>query len=85
MNLPDHPDINKALKLPIFQDYGFDGWKASPEALEETFLKIVASSLECQMQIATRLERMIAHYGQRISEVPYKGILGELRDRLINR
>ncbi len=36
---------NRALQLPILQDYGFDGWKTTKEELESTFMKIVSRSL----------------------------------------
>ncbi|RMH37850.1 MAG: hypothetical protein D6690_01800 [Nitrospirae bacterium] len=80
MNLPNHPDVNKALKLPIFQDYGIDGWKASTAELEQLFLKVVRSGLERQMAVAQQFKGMIAKNGPRITEVPYKGMLRRLRD-----
>ncbi len=85
MNDPDHPDINKALRLPIFQSYGFDGWKASKEELEATFMKIISSSLEEQRQDAEKMKDLISHYGPLISEGRFKGALGHLLDRLAGR
>ncbi len=82
INIPGHPSINRALQLPILQDYGYDGWKAPTEELESTFMKIVAKSLESQRQQADRLKSLIAHYGPLICEVPYKGALSELIDRI---
>ena len=82
INTADQPEINRTLGLPIFQDYGFDGWKASKEELEEVFIKIVGKSLEEQRQDAEKLRKLISHYGPVITEVPYKGLLGEMRDRM---
>lgn len=82
MNAPDHPDINRMLRLPIFQDYGFDGWKASKDQLERAFIDIVTKSLDRQRQDADKTKSLISHYGPRITEVPYKGVIGELKDRI---
>ena len=80
MNAPDHPNICTTLRQPVLQDYGFDGWKASREEIERTFMDIVIRSLEKQEQDADKLKGLIAHYGPRISEVPYRGLLVGLRD-----
>ncbi len=85
MNATDHPDINRTLKRPIFQDYGFDEWKASREELEATFMEIISTSLEQQRQDADMLKGLISHYGPLITEVPYKGMLADLRDRFTSR
>jgi hypothetical protein len=85
INAPDHPEINRTLGLPIFQDYGFDGWKASKEELEDVFMKIVTKSLEGQRQDADKVRNLISHYGPLITEVPHKGLLGEVRDRIRRR
>ncbi|MDT7041801.1 hypothetical protein [Candidatus Nitronereus thalassa] len=82
INLPDHPDINRALRLPIFQDYGFDGWKASTHEIETTFMKIVSRGLERQRSQADSLKSLISHYGPLISRLPYKGGWSELWDRI---
>ncbi len=81
MNVPDHPEINRTLNLPIFQDYGFDGWKATKEELESTFMKIVSRSLELQRQQADSVKSLIAHFGPLISELPYKGPWSEFMAR----
>ncbi|GBL40134.1 hypothetical protein EMGBD2_13920 [Nitrospirota bacterium] len=39
------------------QDYGIDGWKASREVLEATFLKIIEKTLDRQRQAARADER----------------------------
>jgi hypothetical protein len=82
MNEPDHPDINRTLGLPIFQDYGFDGWKASKDELEDVFMTIVTKSLQRQREDAEKAKSLISHYGPLITEVPYKGLLGDLKDRI---
>lgn len=82
INAPDHPDINRMLRLPIFQDYGFDGWKAAKEELEEAFMDIVSKSLEAERQDAEEAKELISQYGPQITEVPYKGRLAELKDRI---
>lgn len=82
MNLADHPDINRSLHLPIFQDYGFDGWKATTTELETTFMKIVARGLERHRSQADALKGLISHYGPLISNLPYKGIWSEFMDRI---
>jgi len=82
MNISDHPDINRSLKLPIFQDYGFDGWKATTAELESMFMDIVARGLDHQRTQAESLKSLISHYGPLISEVPYKGVLAEFIDRI---
>jgi len=81
VNVKGHPDINSSLKLPIFQDYGFDGWKATKTELESTFIDIVTRGLERQQGQAETLKSLISHYGPLISEVPYRGILSEFMDR----
>ena len=83
MNMPGHPDINHSLKLPIFQDYGFDGWKASKEEIEGTFMKIVSKSLDLQRVHANDIKNIISYYGPRISNVPYKGFFSTMVKRLI--
>lgn len=80
MNVPDHPNICDALDQPVLQDFWFDGWKASREELETTFMKIVSNSLEKQKQEAGTLKGMIAHYGPLISEVPYKGAVARIKE-----
>ena len=82
MNVPDHPDINHSLQLPIFQDYGFDGWKATKTELESTFMDIVGRGLDRQRVQAGTLKSLIAHYGPLITKAPYKGVLSELIDRI---
>ena len=81
INLQDHPDINRSLKLPILQDYGLDGWeRATQVELESAFEDIVMRGLEQQRLQATSLKGLIAHYGPLITEVPYKGPLSEFFD-----
>jgi len=80
MNVPDHPNICYALEQPVLQDFGFDGWKASREELETTFMKIVSNSLEKQRQEAETLKGMIAHYGPLIDKVPYKGAVARMKE-----
>lgn len=82
MNLPEHPDINRSLQLPIFQDYGFDGWKASKTELETTFMDIVNRGLERQRMQADMLKSLISHYGPLIGKAPYKGVFSEWIDRI---
>jgi len=82
MNDPEHPDINRSLKLPLLQDYGIDGWKANKEEIEAAFMKIVSKSLESQQKQADRVKSLIALYGPLITELPYKGMLSELFDRI---
>lgn len=81
MNVPDHPEINGTLHLPIFQDYGFDGWKATKEELESTFMKIVSNSLELQRQQADSVKSLIANFGPLITKLPYKGPWSEFMAR----
>ena len=81
MNVPDHPEINATLQLPILQDYGFDGWKATKEELESTFMKIVSKSLELQRQHADSVKSLISHFGPLIAELPYKGPWSEFMAR----
>lgn len=85
INAPDHPDINRMLKLPIFQNFGLDGWKASREELERLFMQIVTTSLEEQRKDADKAKSLVVHYGTRITEVPYKGLLGEMKDQIGRR
>lgn len=85
MNLPDHPNICTTLKQPVLQDYGFDGWKATRQELETTFMDIVSKSLERQRQDADTLKGMIAQHGPLISEVPFKGVLGEIKEWIRKR
>jgi len=73
---------NRALQLPILQDYGFDRWKATKEELESTFMKIVSRSLKSQRQQADKQKGLIAHYGPLIGEDPFKGMLSEFIDRI---
>lgn len=80
-NVPDHPDINASLQLPLFQDYGIDGWKATKPKLESTFIEIVNRGLDRQRGQADSLKSLISHYGPLISEVPYRGVLSEFLDR----
>ena len=82
INVPDQPEINRTLELPIFQDYGFDGWKGSQEELEDVFMKIITKSLEKQRREAESLKNLVAHYGPLITEVPYKGVFNELKERI---
>ena len=84
INTKDHPEINKARGLPIFQDYGIDGWKASHEVLEATFLKIIEKNLDRQRQAAEQVKRVVSHYGPLITEVPYRGPLGEFTSKVAN-
>ena len=82
-NATDHPvDVNKTRALPIFQDYGIDGWKASREVLEATFLKIIEKNLDRQRQAAEQMKGGVSHYGPVITEVPYRGPLVELGSRV---
>lgn len=83
MNANDHPvDVNKTRALPIFQDYGIDGWKASCEVLEATFLKIIEKNLDRQRQAAEKMKEVVSHYGPLITEVPYKGMIQEMLGRI---
>jgi hypothetical protein len=83
MNAKDHPvDVNKTRALPIFQDYGIDGWKAPVETLESTFMKIIEKNLDRQRQAADKMKSLVAHYGPLITEVPYRGPVKEMWDRL---
>ena len=83
MNANDHPvDVNKTRALPIFQDYGIDGWKASREVLEATFLKIIEKNLDRQRQAAEKMKEVVSHYGPLITEVPYKGMIQEMLGRI---
>jgi hypothetical protein len=82
MNVKDHPDINKTRSLPIFQDYGLDGWKASREVLEATFSKIIEKDLDRQRQAAEKMKGVVSHYGPLITEVPYRGLFAELGSRV---
>jgi len=85
INKPGHPDINHSLKLPIFQDYGFDGWKASKQEIQDTFMKIVSKSLEVQRRHANEMKDIIAVYGPRISHVPYHGAFTSMMRRLTGK
>lgn len=83
MNAKDHPfDVNKTRALPTFQDYGLDGWKASNEVLEATFMKIIEKNLDRQRQAADKMKSLVAHYGPLITEVPYRGALAEVGERM---
>jgi hypothetical protein len=82
MNLPDHPDINRSLQLPIFQDCGFDGWKATTQELEATFMDIVIRGLGRQRTQVEAMKSLISHYGPLISNVPHKGMWSEFWDRI---
>lgn len=82
INAPDHPDVNRMLSLPIFQDYGFDGWKGSKEEIEATFMDIVSKSLAGQRIDAEKVKHLISSYGPRITEVAYRGLMEELKDRI---
>lgn len=85
INVSDHPvDVNKTRGLPIFQDYGLDGWKASREVLEATFMKIIEKNLDRQRDAAEKLKTVVSHYGPLITEVPYRGILAELGSKVAN-
>ena len=82
-NAKDHPvDVNKTRVLPIFQDYGIDGWKASREVLEATFRKIIEKNLDRQRQAAEQMKGVVSHYGPLITETPYKGVVQEVLGRI---
>ncbi len=82
-NAKDHPvDVNKTRALPIFQDYGIDGWKASREVLEATFLKIIEKNLDRQRQAAEQMKGVVSHYGPLITEVPTKGMVRGIWERI---
>lgn len=83
MNVKDHPvDVNKTRALPIFQDYGIDGWKASREVLEATFMKIIEKNLDRQRQACEKMKEVVSHYGPLITEVPYRGLLAEFGSKV---
>ena len=84
INTKNHPEVNKARGLPIFQDYGIDGWKTSREVLEATFLKIIEKTLSRQRQAAERVKGVVSHYGPLIAELPYRGLLAELESKVAN-
>ena len=84
INTKNHPEVNKARGLPIFQDYGIDGWKASHEVLEATFLKIIEKSLDRKRQAAERVKGVVSHYGPLITELPHRGLLAELGSKVAN-
>ena len=45
-------------------------------------MKIITTSLEGQRQDADKAKSLVVNYGPLITEVPYKGLLGELKDRI---
>ena len=82
INTKDHPEINRARGLPIFQDYGLDGWKASREVLEDTFMKIIEKILDRQRQAAEQMKGTVSHYGPFITEAPYRGMVQKMLGRI---
>lgn len=85
MNVSGHPDINHSLNLPIFQDYGKDGWKATTPEIEKIFMEIVSKSLDLQREHADGMKSVIAYYGPRIAEVPHQGLLSGFLKRLTGK
>lgn len=82
-NAKDHPyDVNKTRALPTFHDYGLDGWKASREVLEATFMKIIEKNLDRQRQASEKMKGVVSHYGPLITEVPYRGLLAEFGSKV---
>ena len=84
MNTKDHPEINKALGLPIFQDDGIDGWNASREVLEAAFIKITEKNFDRQRQVAEQMKGVVSHHGPLIAQLPYRGPLGDLGSRVVD-
>ena len=82
INPDDNLDSNASLSRPIFQDYGLDGWKASPEVLQSTFMKIVDKCLILQREAADRSKHIVSHYGPLITELPYKGVFQRMIGRI---
>lgn len=83
MREKDHPEVNKMRGLPTFHDYGLEGYKASREVIESTFLKIIEKILDRQRQAAEKKKELISHYGPLVTELPYKGMVQEMLGRIL--
>ncbi len=73
INHADHPfDVNQTRKLPTLQDYGVDGFKAKPNVIDATLMKLIDVQLAHLRELADRGKGVISTYGPILTELQCK-------------